>query len=1218
MRTERKNRGDPELTKIITVFAVIGIILSLFGLTALTVSLKVSADETSPVSFEGITKAKYYSSLPPDPTVVIHGEPIKEVTVTIHKGDALVSEQTFTHDPGSDTWSSGEIHRLPMDFTSVKSSGKYTVEVRGAIKDETVTTTDNTGENSDPGDENSGTGEEGSEAGDESSDPESSGPEDSGDGHTEEESEPDSSSDPISEKEFKDLIYFFYDSEDPQIIIDGPNNETITSMDQTVKVTFSDDLKLDPENCRVTMVRNGGKEQDITKKAVSGMTISAEGFYQIHAVAADKSGRKNEETISFRIDKSAPVVSITGVTEGKITNQDVSFFCSAEDDSLDYDFTTVRIYHDGKEKNITNDALNKIYSVSDEGKYRVVLEAVDKAGHKTEVIRTFIIDKTDPRIEIVGIGDGDITNKDVNPEVRASDENGLDENRCKITLEYTSGNGETSSVDITKSTLNSSCLLEKEGDYKIIVAVYDKAGNMSTRTIQFKIDKSAPNLSLSGMINGKYVKQLSQLKAEAGKGNNPTRSRLTKLNLTFEKSGQEIHHARGRKVSPSQSYASLSQEKEGDYKTDQEIWLVTASAYDKAGNEAVIKREIIKDNMDPRIGFKGAEKTKFYNSTRDFSADITESNPDKSEMLVMLNGKELEGTRTSRQLTQPGKYAIFVKATDLAGNSNSEKTRFILDFKTPDVTLTGPANKSHNRNPIAATARSSEPGTIFMEVVHDGTVIYSGKSKPNDRSAPSLSFKRWDKDGNYEVTAYAKDRAGNAGQKKKLSFVRDRVAPKVFVTGVKKGEITNKTQSVSVRASERYYKTAKVRVSVTRRFKGTSSKIPFQFSLSGKDSQKNLPVSKSGVYTVSLSGTDKAGNKSDGKTLSFEIDKEAPAVSISVNAENGYAERVRPVIRIKDRNMKTKNVVMVKKEGAGAGKRGFDFDDDATNTGVKRIYAEFSKNRKDDGIYQITAKARDKAGNERERVKRFTVNRYGSRFKILSAPKKYQKKVKSFVEVSEHNFSAIREYTVQMQRDSETSNINNRTIQTSHHGSVHRYNINPENFYDEGIYRLNLKTRDAAGNKSETRKQKNCNMWFAVDRTPPTVSATGVKDHTLYRLLSKKVYVEATDTISKKVNITASVNKKPREIRKDSKGRYVLVGKGYNQKIQIFAKDDAGNVGINEIKGVSVSNNPFAGVLSKTRLLIGLGIFAAGVGIGLMVLFLRRKQDPETADDLEF
>lgn len=942
MKSKRKNREHPGIIAAL-IIACIFIITNLI--------IKANADEASPVSFEGVTEGKYYSSLPPNPVCIIHGEPAGQVTVMIHKGDTLIDEETISHDPGSGVWLPTEIHRLPMNFSSVKSSGKYKVTVKGTLK---------IPKEPDPGTEpeenpenNSDSGEDGSEAGGEPGNSESSGSEDSDAGDHEGESGSDSPSEPeYEEKGFENSISFFYDSEDPQVIIDGPNNGTITSMDQTIKVTFSDDLKLDQENCRVTMVRNGGKEQDITKKAVSGMTISEEGFYQIHAVASDKSGRKNEETISFQIDKSAPVVSVTGVAEGKITNQDVSFLCSAEDDSLDYDSTTVKTYHDGKEQDITDDALNRVYSVSDEGKYRVVLEAFDKAGHKTEVIRTFIIDKTDPRIEIIGIGNGDITNNDVNPEVRASDENGLDESRCKITLEYTSGNGETSSVDITKSALNSSCLLEKEGDYKIIVAIYDKAGNMSTRTIQFKIDKSAPNLSLSGMINGKYVKQLSQLKAQAGKGNNPTRSRLTKLNLTFEKGGLEIHHVRGRKVTPGQSYASLSQEKEGDYKTDQEIWLVTASARDKAGNEAVIKREIIKDNMDPRIGFKGAEKTRFYNSTRDFSADITESNPDKSEMLVMLNGKELEGTRTSRQLTQPGKYAVFVKATDLAGNSNSEKTRFILDFKTPDVTLTGPANKSHNRNPIAATAKSNEPGTVFMEVVHDGTVVYSGKSKPNDRSTPSLTFKRWDKDGNYIVTAWAKDRAGNAGQKKKLSFVRDRVAPKVFVTGVKKGDITNKTQSVSVKANERYYKTAKVKVSVTRKFKGVSSEIPFRFSLTGKESQKNLPVSKSGVYTVSLNGVDKAGNKSDEKTLSFEIDKEAPAVSISVNAENGYAERVRPVIRIKDRNMKTKNVVMVKKEGAGAGKRRFGFDDNATNTGMKRIYTEFSKNRNNDGIYQ--------------------------------------------------------------------------------------------------------------------------------------------------------------------------------------------------------------------------------------------------------------------------
>ncbi|XEC95624.1 S-layer homology domain-containing protein [Paenibacillus tarimensis] len=505
--------------------------------------------------------------------------------------------------------------------------------------------------------------------------------------------------------------------------------------------------------------------------------------------AADAAG--NETTVTFTIDKTAPVVD--GAVDGEFYNTDRSLTFT--------DLTAVTATLNGN-------AYTAGSAVSAEGGYTLV--ATDAAGNETTVV--FTIDKTAPVVD--GVTDGGVYNTD--PTI--------------VVTETHPG-----SVTLNGGVFTSGGTVTSEGDYTLIAA--DLTGNEITVT--FTIDKTAP--VVDGAADGEFYNT----------GRSLTFTDLTAVTATLNGNA----YTAGSAVSA-----------EGEY---------TLAATDAAGNETMVVFTI--DKTAPVVD--GVTDGGVHNTDRTIA--ITETNPDS----VTLNGGAFTPGET---VTAEGEYTL--AARDLAGN---EKTvTFTIDKTAPMIN--GVANGAVYGSDRTATftdetgvtaalngAPYTEGGTIG-EGAHTLTATDAAGNETTvtftiDKTAPVVDgavdgeFYNTDRSLTFtDLTAVTATLNGNAytagsavsaeggytlvatdaaGNETTVVFTIDKTAP--VVDGVTDGGVYNTDPTIVVTETH-----------------------PGSVTLNGGVFTSGGTVTSEGDYT--LIAADLAGNEI---TVTFTIDKTAPMIN---------------------------------------------------------------------------------------------------------------------------------------------------------------------------------------------------------------------------------------------------------------------------------------------------------------------------------------------------
>lgn len=210
------------------------------------------------------------------------------------------------------------------------------------------------------------------------------------------------------------------------------------------------------ENSKIAMTLNG--------KAYDGSPITAEGKYALVVNAVDLAGNAAKPvTMNFSIDKTAPVITLTGVEDGKAYNNSVTPKVTANEES------SINMTLNGK----TYDGS----PITAEGNYILSVNATDKAGNDTNKTITFSIDKTAPTITASGVSDG--TKYDGSlpaPTFSAGDD------KVTVTLDGANYDGKA---------------ITTAGYHVFDITAVDPAGNTSTRTINFSVNVVATTDSAS-------------------------------------------------------------------------------------------------------------------------------------------------------------------------------------------------------------------------------------------------------------------------------------------------------------------------------------------------------------------------------------------------------------------------------------------------------------------------------------------------------------------------------------------------------------------------------------------------------------------------------------------------------------------------------------------------------------------------------------------------
>ena len=210
----------------------------------------------------------------------------------------------------------------------------------------------------------------------------------------------------------------------------------------------------------------------------------------------DFAGNQAEYKKSIYVDHNPPQVSISFEETGKIVSKDVGvdFYINEEEEIEAAESKAVLISPEGNEKEIifcdwkvNGKETTQRVNLTEEGKYRIYLKATDKAGYVTEEEQEIIIDKTCPQIFLTKEIDG-----------KRVMEFKIPKDDKEFYEDFTSCRWQ---VWMDDRICQKGKILKKEGAHHLKIRIEDSAGNVAEDLANFTIDRTAPNILISGIKN---------------------------------------------------------------------------------------------------------------------------------------------------------------------------------------------------------------------------------------------------------------------------------------------------------------------------------------------------------------------------------------------------------------------------------------------------------------------------------------------------------------------------------------------------------------------------------------------------------------------------------------------------------------------------------------------------------------------------------------------
>lgn len=454
--------------------------------------------------------------------------------------------------------------------------------------------------------------------------------------------------------------------------------------------------------------------------------FAADGDYTFDIKYEDRAGNQAAPVAQskFTIDKTNPVVNVSYSNYSNANGQYYNAKRVATISITEHNFDPGRIRIAGKAahagKNIAFPALSGWSSRGDvhtatisyaaDGEYSFDIDFIDKAGNAMADYKAeqFIVDLTPPALEITGVKDKSANKGDVAPVISFSDTNF---NRNAVSIKLTGANRKAVALDgkYTNApngqvfTFNNFAKVKENDDlYTLTATIVDFAGNESTQTVRFSVNRFGSVYAFDESlqeIGGKYVKEerdviLTETNVDSLK-KDTIRVKLTKngtpadlvegTDYTVAETGGEGEWSQYKYVIGKALFAS-----DGRY-------TVTLYSEDAAGNI----NENIDETKKAEISF-GVDKTApvivpiDIEDGKQYAVDtkpVTISIKDNlvlDKAAIYLNGKEVEfkteGENYSFDIpSSNNKQKVKIVASDAAGNEFSREVTDLLITTNPII-----------------------------------------------------------------------------------------------------------------------------------------------------------------------------------------------------------------------------------------------------------------------------------------------------------------------------------------------------------------------------------------------------------------------------------------------------------------------------------------------------------------------------------------------------
>lgn len=655
-----------------------------------------------------------------------------------------------------------------------------------------------------------------------------------------------------------------------------------------------------------------------------------------------------------------------------------------------------------------------------------------------------------------------------------------------------------------------------------------------------------------------------------------------------------------------------------------------------------------------------------------------------------------DGDKHSMTITYPGNanYTFDMNAGDLATNKSNDysKDYFTVDKTKPDnleisysnsildkvinavtfgfysakptIKITAHDNISQinrfNYSYLKASGVSSVNKELRNQIISENNIKYS---KGNSIATATFEVPKGALNSNNQfngtVEFKAEDRSGNESESKGYKrLVVDNIAPKATVTlnspvNTEGGtSYYDKAITCSVDIEEANFYQEDVRVNVTK--DGAETSVTPSWVNSSTDSHiGTFTLSGDGDYFITINYTDKSLNKMASYTSGkLTVDTKIEAPTILINGENGdgkaYKDKVIPSVKFSDTNLSGYDVILTRT-------RRDDKNVDVTDKFIGKnisvndkngegTFDTFDKVQDNDGIYSLTARAKDKAGHIGETTIKFTVNRFGSVYEygdylssLVRNGGAYVKSLTNDLVVTEYNPDKLvdKSVVVDVTRDGRplenvgytaSPEINNNAAVGDSGWYQYKYVIKKSNFAKDGVYKMSISSKDEAGNSPENLNYKGKGILFRVDSTAPEITSITGLDKKIVNSTKVNVKYNVFDAIGlKSVKVYVDGKQEGNTISKfkdvnNYAGTFSIHEENQRQKVRIVAEDLAGNITDTDSKSfksayvfnknITVSTNALVRWYADKAVFIGTIVCVLSViFIVILLIVLKRKKN---------
>jgi hypothetical protein len=387
--------------------------------------------------------------------------------------------------------------------------------------------------------------------------------------------------------------------------------------------------------------------------------------------------------------------------------------------------------------NVVSGTSDNISGLS-EGPHIIFMTALDYAGNVNTTSVTFTVDTIAPSVSIISPTTGSYNDTgSVTVKWNATD-SGSGIAKTEIKFDSGSWNIVSGSSDILTSLA--------AGSHTVTVRATDYAGNMNTASVTFTVDTVAPSVRITSPTSGSYNNSSSSTvqwtASDSGSG-------IAKMEIKLDTGSWSTI------AGTTDTLTSLA---DGSH-------TVTVRVTDNAGNVNSASASFVVDTVAPVLSINSPTSGS-YNNTGSVTVSWTATDGGSGIAKTEINVDSgpwtpISGTGYSLTSMANGAHTVTIRATDNAGNMNTESVTFTVDTVKPVLNIVAPVPDSwYNTTALNATWTASDSGSgiAYFRVSLDKGQWINGTNEYQmlnglTNGQHTIEVRAYDKAGNYNDTA---------------------------------------------------------------------------------------------------------------------------------------------------------------------------------------------------------------------------------------------------------------------------------------------------------------------------------------------------------------------------------------------------------------------------------------------------------------------------------